>query len=112
MGRSVTVMIVFVWLGRNYTIPWICKAWYRTSKPITSPSGIADLLDPGVAELLDIATRGADQVVVLAEGMCFLELGMGAVEAMPAHEVAIHQQVHGIVKVARLTRYFFSFMRP
>lgn len=60
--------------------------------------GVADLLDAGIAEFLDLAAGGANEVVVLPEGMGSLELGLRSIEPVAAHQVAIQQEVHGVVQ--------------
>jgi len=58
----------------------------------------ADMLDAGVAEFHHFSACGADHMVVLAEAMGALELGLRTTEAVLAHQLAIEQQVHGVVK--------------
>ena len=57
-----------------------------------------DLHYARIAELMHLLTIAADQMIVLAVAVCFLELRLRLPKAMLAHQVALQQQVHGVVE--------------
>ena len=56
------------------------------------------VLDAGIAELHHLAAVGADHMVVLPVVLCAFKLGVRTAEAVLAHQLAVQQQVHGVVQ--------------
>jgi hypothetical protein len=59
--------------------------------------GLLNILNPGIAKFDNLVTIGADQVIVLLVTIRFLVLGQVLAKLVLTHQVALHQQVEGVV---------------